>query len=118
MLVSKNSIPGKFTENGMLDELDKPQQSLNKSAVSLVATFLLTSSLSSSFLKLPSVRRGSMEVAANRLIQSEREGGGAFERQFTEFIPEPQASKIGINLYVLLSYLINLRASKSLKRRI
>ena len=61
----------------MLDELEKPHQSLNKSAVSLVATFLLTSSLSSSFLKFPSVRRGSMEVAANRLIQSEREGGGA-----------------------------------------
>ena len=59
-----------------------------------------------------------MEAAANRLIQSEREGGGAFERQFTEFIPEPLASKIGINLYVLFSYLINLRASKSLKRRI
>ena len=109
---------GKLTENGMLDELEKPQQNLNKSAVSLVATFLLTSSLSSSFLKLPSVRRGSMEVAANRLIQSEQEGGGAFERQFTEFIPEPQASKIGINLYVLFSYLINLRASKALKKRI
>ena len=59
-----------------------------------------------------------MEVAANRLIQSEQEGGGAFERQFTEFIPEPQAAKIGINLYVLFSYLINLRASKSLKKRI
>ena len=102
----------------MLDELEKPQQSLKKKAVSLIATFLLTSSLSSSFLKLPSVRRGSMEVAANRLIQSEQEGGGAFERQFTEFIPEPQASKIGINLYVLFSYLINLTASKSLKRRI
>ena len=109
---------GNSPKNDMLDELEKPQQSLKKKAVSLIATFLLTSSLSSSFLKLPSVRRGSMEVAANRLIQSEREGGGAFERQFTEFIPEPQASKIGINLYVLLSYLINLRASKSLKRRI
>ena len=80
-----------------LDELEKPQQSLKKSGVSLIATFLLTSSLSSSFLKLPSVRRGWRRLQTDLYRVSGRRGG-AFKQQFTEFIPEPQASKIGINL--------------------
>ena len=80
-----------------LDELEKPQQSLKKSGVSLIATFLLTSSLSSSFLKLPSVRRGWRRPQTDLYRVSGRRGG-AFKRQLTEFIPEPQASKIGINL--------------------
>ena len=102
----------------MLDELEKPQQSLKKSGVSLIDSDVFADVIVVVVVsKAPFCQTG-MEAAANRLIQSEREGGGAFERQFTEFIPEPQASKIGINLYVLFSYLINLTASKSLKRRI
>ena len=101
-----------------MDELEKPQQSLKKRGVSLIDSDVFADVIVVVVVsKAPFCLKG-MEAAANRLIQSEREGGGAFERRFTEFIPEPQASKIGINLYVLLSYLINLRASKSLKRRI
>ena len=102
----------------MLDELEKPQQSLKKSGVSLIDSDVFADVIVVVVVSKASFCQTGMEAAANRLIQSEREGGGAFERQFTEFIPEPQASKIGINLYVLFSYLINLRASKSLKRRI
>ena len=102
----------------MLDELEKPQQSLKKSGVSLIDSDVFADVIVVVVVSKASFCQTGMEAAANRLIQSEREGGGAFERQFTEFIPEPQASKIGINLYVLFSYLINLTASKSLKRRV
>ena len=82
----------------MLDELEKPQQSLNKSAVSLIDSDVFADVIVVVVVSKASFCQTGMEAAANRLIQSEREGGGAFERQFTEFIPEPQASKIGIHL--------------------
>ena len=81
----------------MLDELEKPQQSLKKSGVSLIDSDVFAEVIVVVVSKASFCQTG-MEAAANRLIQSEREGGGAFERQFTEFIPEPQASKIGIHL--------------------
>ena len=65
---------GNSPKNDMLDELEKPQQSLKKKAVSLIATFLLTSSLSSSFLKLHSVKRGWRRLQTGLYRVSGREG--------------------------------------------
>ena len=62
----------------MLDELEKPQQSLKKSGVSLIDSDVFADVIVVVVVSKASFCQTGMEAAANRLIQSEREGRGCF----------------------------------------